>query len=172
MKIGTTRLSASPLSRSFNPPLIAKLVSNLLSSFSRIKRGHLALLTKSYALQNKLSEYFKRKRGSGGLIQVESIEGELLLTDQFWHQTLVEIEGQYKISMDKVDELTKKLKEVESDCKTDLEMFLERCEEKRVSVNGDYERVLEKKRSVSQSCIVPRSGRPVTSKGLRQSRLF
>ena len=67
--------------------------------------------------------------------------------------------------MDKVDELTAKLKKVGSDCKTDLEMFLERCEEKRVSVNGDYERVLKKKRTISQSCIVPRSGRPVTSKG-------
>lgn len=68
--------------------------------------------------------------------------------------------------MQKVDELTMKLKKVGSDCKTDLEMFLERCEEKRVSVNGDYERVLDKKRKISQSCIVPRSGRPVTSKGL------
>jgi len=108
-----------------------------------------SLLTKSYGLQNKLSEYFKRKRGSGGLIQVESVE---------------EIEVQYKTSMQKVDELTMKLKKVGSDCKTDLEMFLERCEEKRVSVNGDYERVLDKKRKISQSCIVPRSGRPVTSK--------
>lgn len=83
MKMGTTKLSASLPSRSFKPPLIAKLVSSFI--FSRIKRGHLALLTKSYGLQNKLSEYFKRKRGSGGLIQVESVEGSfffrtLLLT--------------------------------------------------------------------------------------------
>jgi hypothetical protein len=164
MKMGTTKLSASLPSRSFKPPLIAKLVSSLI--FSRIKRGHLALLTKSYGLQNKLSEYFKRKRGSGGLIQVESVEGSFFF-ELFYSQFLEEIEEQYKTSMQKVDELTNKLKKVGSDCKTDLEMFLERCEEKRVSVNGDYERVLDKKRKISQSCIVPRSGRPVTSKGLK-----
>lgn len=90
-----------------------------------------------------------------------------LFFELFYLQFLEEIEEQYKTSMQKVDELTNKLKKVGSDCKTDLEMFLERCEEKRVSVNGDYERVLDKKRKISQSCIVPRSGRPVTSKGLK-----
>ena len=87
----------------------------------------LALLNRSYHIQNKLADYFRRKRSDESASQ-QSVDKNI--SDQ---------ENRYLKYMANVDELTRQLAQVKDQCNTQVEEMKIKRSEKQDFVNKEWE---------------------------------
>lgn len=111
-----------------------------------------SLLNRSYHIQNKLADYFRRKRTDESGSQ-QSVDKNI--SDQ---------ENRYLKYMANVDELTRQLAQVKEQCNNQQEILKNKKFEKQEFVNKEWEALLARKREVAKNAVYGRSGKPLTTK--------
>jgi len=113
-----------------------------------------ALLNRSFHVQNKLADYFRRKRSDESSNQ-QSVDKNI--SDQ---------ENRYLKYMANVDELTRQLAQLKDQCNTQLEEMKVKRAEKQAAVTKEWQALLARKREIAKNSIFGRSGKPLTSKDI------
>lgn len=111
-----------------------------------------SLLNRSFHIQNKLAEYFRRKRSDESQSQ-QSVDKNI--SDQ---------ENRYLKYMANVDEVTRQLAQVKEQCNTQLDEMRIKRAEKQDQVNKEWETLLARKREIAKTAVFGRSGKALTNK--------
>ncbi|PVD38667.1 hypothetical protein C0Q70_01286 [Pomacea canaliculata] len=111
------------------------------------------LLQQNYYLQNKIAEYFRKKKSD------ERQDYEKNVTDQ---------EQRYLKYMAQLDELQQQYRTEKDRYEQQIEDLKTRCEEKQKHVDAEHTRFAEFKKQVALNAINSRSGKPIPPKDIEQ----
>jgi len=114
-----------------------------------------ALLTKSHLVQNKLADYFKRKKSDD---QKEEIAKE----------NASELEIKYMKLIQSIDAMVVDLANQKEDFEAQIEEMNKKKKTRQDQVNSEWESLLARKREVSKNCVFARSGKTISTKEVDQ----
>lgn len=125
---------------------------DVIAAYQAALHDRNTLLNRSYHIQNKLADYFRRKRSDESASQ-QSVDKNI--SDQ---------ENRYLKYMANVDELTRQLAQVKDQCNTQVEEMKIKRSEKQDFVNKEWEALLARKREIAKNAVFGRSGKCLTTK--------
>jgi len=124
----------------------------VVAAYQAAMQDRSTLLNRSFHIQNKLADYFRRKRSDESQSQ-QSVDKNI--TDQ---------ENRYLKYMANVDDLTRQLAQVKDQCNMQLEEMRIKRTEKQNFVNKEWEALLARKREIAKNAVFGRSGKALTTK--------
>jgi len=114
-----------------------------------------ALLTKSHLVQNKLADYFKRKKSDDQ-------------KDEIAKDNTSELEMKYMKLIQSIDAMIVDLANQKEDFETQIKEMNTKKKTRQDQVNSEWESLLARKREVSVNCVFARSGKTISSKEVDQ----
>jgi len=114
-----------------------------------------ALLTKSHLVQNKLADYFKRKKADDQ-------------KDEIAKDNASELEIKYMKLIQSIDAMIVDLANQKEDFEAQIEEMNSKKKTRQDQVNSEWESLLARKREVSKNCIFARSGKTISTKEVDQ----
>jgi len=114
-----------------------------------------ALLTKSHLVQNKLADYFKRKKSDDQ-------------KDEISKDNASELEIKYMKLIQSIDAMIVDLANQKDDFQSQIEEMNTKKKARQDQVNAEWESLLARKREVSKNCVFARSGKTISAKEVDQ----
>jgi len=114
-----------------------------------------ALLTKSHLVQNKLADYFKRKKSDDQ-------------KDEIAKDNASELEIKYMKLIQSIDAMIVDLANQKDDFQSQIEEMNTKKKARQDQVNSEWESLLARKREVSKNCVFARSGKNISVKEVDQ----